>query len=428
MRIAKEIAGFTPAEAETLRKAIGKKIHSLMASLKEKFLEGAAQTGTTPAVANQLWKDMEQSQDYSFNKAHAACYALIAYRTAWLKANHPCEYMAALISSVMNTKDKVPLLRQRVRRARARGAAAGRQLVAGRLRGRRGEDPVRPERRQGRGGERRGRDRARARARTGRTSRSGTSPSGSTRRSSNKRVLEALVKCGALDSTGDPRRGHARRPRPGRAAGARSSRPTGSRARARSSTSGRREDERRRATTRPSRPASSKRRSCSRSRRSRSASTSPSTRSRPCATSSGGARTACSATSPRRRDGEVVTVGGIVGALKPLTTKKGEPMVFLHARRRRRLGARSSSSTPSTRPRASSARSTAILVIKGRVDHKQAGETKLLAMEVASFEATPERKIVTLKVDPRPRRRRHRPPAARPDRPLSGAARRSSSS
>ena len=51
---------------------------------------------------------MEQSQDYSFNKAHAACYALIAYRTAWLRANHPCEYMAALISSVMNTKDRVP--------------------------------------------------------------------------------------------------------------------------------------------------------------------------------------------------------------------------------------------------------------------------------------------------------------------------------
>ena len=109
MQIAKEIAGFSPAEAETLRKAIGKKIHELMASLKDKFLEGAAQTGTTPGVAQQLWKDMESSQDYSFNKAHSACYALIAYRTAWLKANHPHEYMAALISSVMNTKDRVPL-------------------------------------------------------------------------------------------------------------------------------------------------------------------------------------------------------------------------------------------------------------------------------------------------------------------------------
>src|SRR5947199_60376 len=108
MEIAKQIAGFTPAEADDLRKAIGKKIHSLMASLKEKFLEGCATTGTTPAVAQQLWKDMEASQDYSFNKAHAACYAMIAYRTAYMKAHHPREYMAALISSVMNTKDRVP--------------------------------------------------------------------------------------------------------------------------------------------------------------------------------------------------------------------------------------------------------------------------------------------------------------------------------
>ncbi len=108
MEIAKQLAGFTPAEAETLRKAIGKKIHSLMASLKDEFLTGCAENEVAAAVAQQLWKDMESSQDYSFNKAHAACYALIAYRTAWLKANHPHEYMAALISSVMNTKDRVP--------------------------------------------------------------------------------------------------------------------------------------------------------------------------------------------------------------------------------------------------------------------------------------------------------------------------------
>src|SRR3954449_3558872 len=108
LEIAKRIAGFSPAEADDLRKAIGKKIHSLMASLKEKFLEGCAASNTTPGVAQQLWKDMEASQDYSFNKAHAACYALIAYRTAYMKAHHPREYMAALISSVMNTKDRVP--------------------------------------------------------------------------------------------------------------------------------------------------------------------------------------------------------------------------------------------------------------------------------------------------------------------------------
>src|SRR5207344_411799 len=108
MEIAKTFAGFSPAEADDLRKAIGKKVHELMASLKDKFLEGCAANDVTPGVANQLWKDIEVSKDYSFNKSHAACYALIAYRTAWLRANHPAEYMAALISSVMSTKDKVP--------------------------------------------------------------------------------------------------------------------------------------------------------------------------------------------------------------------------------------------------------------------------------------------------------------------------------
>src|SRR5438034_2491541 len=101
MEIAKQIAGFTPAEADDLRKAIGKKIHELMASLKHKFLEGCAKNGVAAGVAQQLWKDTEASQDYSFNKSHAACYALIAYRAAYMRAHHPREYMAALISSVM---------------------------------------------------------------------------------------------------------------------------------------------------------------------------------------------------------------------------------------------------------------------------------------------------------------------------------------
>ena len=108
MEIAKEIGGFSPAEADDLRKAIGKKIHTLMASLKDKFIEGAIANNTCDQVARQLWDDIEKAQDYSFNKSHAACYALISYRTAWLRAHHPCEYMAALISSVMNTKDRVP--------------------------------------------------------------------------------------------------------------------------------------------------------------------------------------------------------------------------------------------------------------------------------------------------------------------------------
>ncbi|MEA2346809.1 MAG: polymerase subunit alpha [Thermoleophilaceae bacterium] len=108
MRIAKEIAGFSGPEADDLRKAIGKKQRERMAALKDRFVAGARATGTSDRVINDLWAANEAAADYSFNKSHAACYGLISYRTAWLKANYPPEYMAALISSVMHTKDKVP--------------------------------------------------------------------------------------------------------------------------------------------------------------------------------------------------------------------------------------------------------------------------------------------------------------------------------
>ncbi len=108
MQIAKEIAGFSGAKADDLRKAIGKKNREAMAKLKPEFFEGCRASGTAEPVIEQLWTTNERSADYSFNKSHSACYALIAYRTAWLKANYPAEYMAALISSVMDTKDKVP--------------------------------------------------------------------------------------------------------------------------------------------------------------------------------------------------------------------------------------------------------------------------------------------------------------------------------
>src|SRR4051794_24098946 len=108
MRIAKEIAGFSGPQADNLRKAIGKKDRAKMATMRGSFFEGARATGTSEAVIQELWSVNEAAADYSFNKSHAACYGLIGYRTAWLKANYPAEYMAALISSVMSTKDKVP--------------------------------------------------------------------------------------------------------------------------------------------------------------------------------------------------------------------------------------------------------------------------------------------------------------------------------
>ena len=108
MQIAKSIAGFSGPRADDLRKAIGKKNREAMAKLKPLFYEGCRASGTSEDVIEWLWMVNEKSADYSFNRSHAACYALIAYRTAWLKANYPAEYMAALISSVMDTKDKVP--------------------------------------------------------------------------------------------------------------------------------------------------------------------------------------------------------------------------------------------------------------------------------------------------------------------------------
>jgi DNA polymerase-3 subunit alpha len=102
----------------------------------------------------------------------------------------------------------------------------------------------------------------------------------------------------------------------------------------------------------------------------------------------------------KRRDGEIVTVGGIVGALKPLTTKKGEPMVFM-----RLDDLAGSIEVVVFNSVYGAARDLleldTVLVVKGRVDHKQEGETKLIALEVAAFEATPERREVRLRVDGR---------------------------
>jgi DNA polymerase-3 subunit alpha len=108
MQIAKRLAGFSGAKADDLRKAIGKKNREAMAKLEPEFREGCRRSGTRDQVIEQLWATNVKAADYSFNRSHAACYALISYRTAWLKANYPAEYMAALISSVMSTKDKVP--------------------------------------------------------------------------------------------------------------------------------------------------------------------------------------------------------------------------------------------------------------------------------------------------------------------------------
>src|SRR5215216_3248244 len=116
MEISKSLGGLTPGEADTLRKAIGKKNAAMLATLRDKFMAGCAASGVSTDGAEELWNWMEKAGGYSFNKSHSACYSFLAFQTAYLKAHYPEAYMAALMSSVMNTKDRVP---QYVAEARA---------------------------------------------------------------------------------------------------------------------------------------------------------------------------------------------------------------------------------------------------------------------------------------------------------------------
>ncbi len=403
MEIAKRLAGFSPAEADDLRKAIGKKIHSLMASLKDKFLEGCAGNGVTPSVANQLWKDMEQAQDYSFNKSHAACYALIAYRTAYLKANHPAEYMAALISSVMNTKDKVPFyvsacdeLGIEVLPPDVNESQVDFAVVEGRIRF--GLNAVKNV------GETAARAIVSAREAGGRFASIWDFVERVDLQVVNKRALEALAKCGALSSTGVTRKGLLEKEggvdwlervvgsgstfQADRLAGQSSIFDLGGEG-----------AERPRDYPRIPPGEYDKKQLLALEKESLGLYVSE----HPLDAVRGALRRKvdCEVSAlERRRDGEVVTVGGIVGAVKALTTRKGEPMVFL------RLDDLSGSvETVVFNSVYATSRELLepdrVLIVKGRVDHKQEGETKLIAIEVAPFEAAAERSEVRLHVDAR---------------------------
>ncbi len=108
MQIAVVLAGYTPAEADDLRKAMGKKKPEVMAQQKEKFVAGAAARHKVPApLAEEIFNEIEHFAGYGFNKSHSAAYAFIAYQTAWLKTHHPREYMAALLTSEVEKTDKI---------------------------------------------------------------------------------------------------------------------------------------------------------------------------------------------------------------------------------------------------------------------------------------------------------------------------------
>ncbi len=107
MRIAQHFAGYSLEEADNLRKACGKKIREKMAEEKEKFIEGCATTGYGRGVGEQWWNQIEPFADYAFNKSHSYAYGLLAYQTAYLKANYPVEYMAALLTSVRDKMERL---------------------------------------------------------------------------------------------------------------------------------------------------------------------------------------------------------------------------------------------------------------------------------------------------------------------------------
>ncbi len=116
MQIAQIIAGYTLGEADILRRAMGKKKAEEMALQREKFLSGAAAKGVPENVANHIFDEMEPFAGYAFNKAHAVCYAMVAYQTAFLKANYPVEYMAALLTCFIEKSDKLVVSMNECRR------------------------------------------------------------------------------------------------------------------------------------------------------------------------------------------------------------------------------------------------------------------------------------------------------------------------
>lgn len=109
MEIARQLAGFSYGEADVLRKAVGKKIKSLLDEQEHKIIEGMVANGIQSTVAKQIWEFILPFARYGFNRSHAACYAMIAYRTAYLKANYPAQFMAALLNADRENTDRIAL-------------------------------------------------------------------------------------------------------------------------------------------------------------------------------------------------------------------------------------------------------------------------------------------------------------------------------
>ena len=116
MLLSRKLAGFTLGQADTLRKAMGKKIIAMMDKLFPLFIEGGKENGHDEKILAKVWNDWEKFASYAFNKSHSTCYAFIAYQTAYLKANYPAEYMASVLGHNMKDIKKVSLFMEECRK------------------------------------------------------------------------------------------------------------------------------------------------------------------------------------------------------------------------------------------------------------------------------------------------------------------------
>jgi DNA polymerase III subunit alpha len=388
MEISRSMAGFSGAQADDLRKAIGKKKREMMATMKDKFMEGLKESGTAPNVAKDLWKLNEAAADYSFNKSHAACYALISYRTAYLKANYPAEYMAAVISSVMNTKDKVPFF---VNRCAEMGIdvlppdvnSSDHSFVVNEKAIRFGLDAVKNV----------GHSAVEAILRAREDGEIASIWDFCERvdsRAVNKRAIECLVKCGALDSTGASRQGMLETLPAAQSAGQKAQEDAQMGQGSIFDTGDTGETTRSQAHHRPPISAAEFDRAellaLEKETLGTYLSSHPLTEVGPALR----ARVDCSlAQLGGKPDGAWVTVGGIVVECKKIRTKSGSQMMFAtldDVEGQVELLVFKADQSENAQVIAPDA----IVVVRGRLDHKDRGETKLVVQEAQRFEPDAE--------------------------------------
>ncbi|MFM9008784.1 MAG: DNA polymerase III subunit alpha, partial [Bacteroidota bacterium] len=116
MLLSQKLAGFTKGEADTLRKAMGKKQKDVLDKMKGKFMDGCAANGHDPKVCEKVWTDWEAFASYAFNKSHSTCYAFVAFQTGYLKAHYPAEYMASVLTHNLSQLEKVTFFMEECRR------------------------------------------------------------------------------------------------------------------------------------------------------------------------------------------------------------------------------------------------------------------------------------------------------------------------